>query len=312
MLRPLLAFGLAAVMCGSAIAQDQAAKAERPVLRLWEGPAPLAKGETEKDVPTLTIYQPAADQANGCAIVVCPGGGYGGLAIDHEGKQIGEWLSSIGITAFELHYRLAPYRHPVPLIDVQRAIRTVRSRAEEFNIDTNRVGILGFSAGGHLASTAATHFFDKSIEPQDDVDRESATPTFAILAYPVISLADGTTHGGSKKNLLGPDPDAELVKSLSNQNAVTEQTPPVFLFHTVEDKAVPVENSILFFEACRREKVPVEMHIFEHGRHGVGLAQDDPALSAWPKLCEHWMARHGFLENPKTEVRNPNQARSSE
>ncbi|MGC1276357.1 MAG: alpha/beta hydrolase [Planctomycetaceae bacterium] len=297
MLRPLLACGFAAILCGSAAAQDKpAAETDRPVLRLWEGDAPLANGETDKDVPTLTVYQPAAGKANGCAIVVCPGGGYGGLAIDHEGKQIGQWLSSIGVTAFELHYRLAPYRHPVPLIDVQRAIRTVRSRAGEYNIDTNRVGILGFSAGGHLASTAATHFLDQPIELEDDVDRQSAAPTFAILAYPVISLEDGTTHGGSKKNLLGPDPDADLVTSLSNQNAVTEQTPPVFLFHTVEDKAVPVENSILFFEACRREKVPVEMHIFEHGRHGVGLAQDDPVLSEWPKLCERWMQRHGWLD----------------
>ena len=311
MTRLLPAFFVAAMLSEFATAQDQPTvnraperSLERPVLRLWEGQPPLAGGDGEKDIPTLTVYRPAPEKANGCAIVICPGGGYGGLAIDHEGKQIGEWLSSLGVTAFELHYRLSPYRHPVPLIDVQRAVRTVRSLAPEYEIDTNRVGILGFSAGGHLASTAATHFLDKPIEPADGVDAESARPDFAILCYPVITLHDGTTHAGSKKNLLGPEPDPKLVESLSNQNAVTGQTPPVFLFHTVEDKAVPVENSLLFFEACRREQVPVEMHIFEHGRHGVGLAQDDPVLSEWPGLCERWMRRHGFLEKSNLEIRS--------
>ena len=293
MTRSLVACGFVALFAGTGMAED-------PVVSpLWEGPAPMARGEGELDVPTLTIYRPDPDKANGCAIVVCPGGGYGGLAIDHEGRQIGAWLNSLGITAFELHYRLAPYRHPVPLIDVQRAIRTVRARSGEFGIDPNRVGIIGFSAGGHLASTAATHFNDQPVEPADDIDRQSARPDFAILCYPVISFDDATTHGGSKRNLLGEDPDPALVKSLSNQNAVTKETPPVFLFHTVEDKAVPVENSLLFFAACRREGVPVAMHIFEHGRHGVGLAQSDPVLSAWPALCERWMQRHGWLEAKK-------------
>lgn len=273
------------------LAQDS----DQKVLRLWEGPAPLANGEGEKDTPTLTVYFPAEGQANGGAIIVCPGGGYGGLATDHEGKQIGEWLSSIGITAFELHYRLAPYRHPVPMIDVQRAIRTVRSKAKDFEIDPQRIGILGFSAGGHLASTAATHFNDRPIEPADEIDRASARPDFAILAYPVISMDDAITHAGSKRNLLGPEPDPALVSSLSNDKAVTKETPPTFLFHTYDDTVVKAENSVLFYLACRRAGVPSELHIFEPGRHGVGLAQADPMLSVWPVLCERWIQLHGFL-----------------
>ncbi|HEX6987001.1 MAG TPA: alpha/beta hydrolase [Planctomycetaceae bacterium] len=292
MTRSFLACGLAALMSGVAFAQE----AERPVIRLWDGPAPLAKGESEKDVPTLTVYRPAADKANGCAMVICPGGGYGSLAVDHEGKQVGEWLSSLGVTAFELHYRLAPYRHPVPLIDVQRAIRTVRAKADEFEIDPRRVGILGFSAGGHLASTAATHFDDRPVEPADAIDRQSARPDFAVLAYPVITFDDATTHAGSKRNLLGENPDPALVRSLSNENAVTKETPPVFLFHTAEDTAVPPENSLLFFAACRRAGVPAELHVFERGRHGVGLAQNDPVLAAWPRLCERWLRMHGWLD----------------
>lgn len=283
--------GIAMFGTHSVLAQE----ANRPVLRLWDGPAPLSKGESEKDVPTLTVYRPTAGQANGCAIVVCPGGGYGGLATDHEGKQVGEWLSSIGVTAFELHYRLSPYRHPVPMIDVQRAIRTVRSRASDFDIDPKRVGIFGFSAGGHLASTAATHFDDRPVEPADEIDRASARPDFAILAYPVISMEDATTHAGSKKNLLGENPDPALVASLSNDTAVTKETPPVFLFHTSEDAAVKAENSLLFYAACRRAGVPAELHIFEPGRHGVGLAQSDPVLAVWPVLCERWMNLHGWL-----------------
>jgi acetyl esterase/lipase len=293
-------FALAAGLCGTAFGQD----AQRPVLRLWDGPAPLAKGEREKDVPTLTVYRPQPDKANGAAFVVCPGGGYGGLAADHEGRQIGEWLSSLGVTAFELHYRLSPYRHPVPLIDVQRAIRTVRAKSGEYGVDPHRVGIFGFSAGGHLASTAATHFNDRPIEPADDIDRQSARPDFTVLAYPVITFDDAHTHKGSRKNLLGDDPDPALVQSLSNENAVTKETPPTFLFHTSEDTAVPPENSVLFYTACRKAGVPVEMHIFERGRHGVGLAQGDPVLSIWPRLCEGWLRSHGWLA-PATPEKRP-------
>lgn len=297
MTRSLLARSLATL----ALTLPAARGAE--VVRLWDGPAPLAQGETEKDVPTLTIHRPAAGKANGCAMVICPGGGYGGLAADHEGKQIGEWLSSLGVTAFELHYRLAPYRHPVPMIDVQRAIRTVRARAGDYGVDPKRVGIIGFSAGGHLASTAATHFGESPMEPADEIDRQNARPDFAVLAYPVITMDDAVTHGGSKKNLLGEKPDPALVRSLSNDQAVTGETPPVFLFHTAEDTAVVPENSLLFYAACRRAGVPAELHVFERGRHGVGLAQDDPVLSEWPSLCERWLKLHGWLEAEPTPSR---------
>lgn len=287
----ILAFGAAVVGALWALPSPGA-----EVVRLWEGAAPLAMGETEKDIPTLTIYRPEAGKGNGCAMVVCPGGGYGGLAKDHEGKQIGEWLSGLGVTAFELHYRLAPYKHPVPMIDVQRAIRTVRAKAGEYEIDPKRVGIIGFSAGGHLASTAATHFGEMvEVEIMDEVDKQSARPDFAVLCYPVISMEVGTTHGGSRKNLLGENPDPKLVEHMSNDRAVTKETPPVFLFHTAEDAAVLPENSILFFAACRKAGVPVEMHVFEKGRHGVGLAQDDPVLKEWPGLCERWMRSKGWL-----------------
>lgn len=287
--------GLMTLLGGPAFAQN----APRITFPLWDGPAPLAAGESEKDIPTLTVYLPDEATANGCAMVICPGGGYGGLAADHEGRQIGEWLSSIGVTAFELHYRLAPYRHPVPMIDVQRAIRTVRHRADEYKIDSQRVGIIGFSAGGHLASTAATHFEDQPIKPASDIDRLSARPDFAVLAYPVITFDDSHTHGGSKRNLLGENPDPALVAALSNDTAVTKQTPPTFLFHTAADTAVPVENSLLFFAACRKTGVPAELHVFETGRHGVGLAQDDPVLAEWPRLCERWLKMHGFFEAQK-------------
>lgn len=291
MARSLVMFGVATALCGASLARGG------EVIRLWDGPAPLAMGETEKDIPTLTVYRPQDGKGNGCAIVVCPGGGYGGLAVDHEGKQIGEWLSSLDVTAFELHYRLAPYRHPVPMTDVQRAIRTVRARAGEYGVDADRVGILGFSAGGHLASTAATHFNERAVEAVDEVDRQSARPDFVVLCYPVISMEDGTTHAGSKKNLLGENPDPKLVAQMSNDRAVTKETPPAFLFHTAEDAAVLSENSVLFFAACRKAGVPVEMHIFERGRHGVGLAQTDPVLAEWPGLCERWLAMHGWLSD---------------
>jgi acetyl esterase/lipase len=294
-MRLLIVAGLAILVSSPAYAQSEA----RSMIRLWDGPAPMAKGETEKDIPTLTIYQPASGKANGCAVVICPGGGYGGLAADHEGKQIGEWMSSLGVTAFELHYRLSPYRHPVPMMDVQRALRTVRARASEYKIDPQRIGIIGFSAGGHLASTAATHFNERAIEPSDEIDQASARPDFAVLAYPVITFDDAHTHGGSKKNLLGENPDARLVTSLSNDLAVTKDTPPTFLFHTAADNAVPVENSLLFFAACRRAGVPSELHVFETGRHGVGLAQTDPVLSEWPHLCERWLKMHGFFDTRK-------------
>ena len=229
-------------------------------------------------------------------MVVCPGGGYGHLAVDHEGDQIARWLNSFGVAAFVLKYRLAPrYRHPAPLQDAQRAIRTVRHRARELNLAPDRIGIWGFSAGGHLASTAGTHFDAGNAAAADPIDRQSSRPDFLILAYPVISFTTEYTHRGSLRNLLGDNPDPKLVESLSNEKQVTAQTPPTFLFHTNEDKGVPSENSVLFYLALRKAGVPAEMHIYERGPHGVGLAPLDRALASWPDRLAEWFQTRGLL-----------------
>jgi acetyl esterase/lipase len=273
------------------------AHGDRPFLLLYPDGAPGAVGTEAVDKPKITLYPAPASRANGAAVVVCPGGGYGVVAADHEGRQVAEWLNSFGVSAFVLQYRLGPrYRHPAPLHDAQRAIRMVRSRASEWKVDPSRVGILGFSAGGHLSSTAATHFDDGQAGAKDAIERQSSRPDFAVLLYPVISLVDPVAHAGSRRNLLGEDPDPALVERLSNEKQVTPRTPPTFLFHTADDPGVPVANSVLFFDALGKAGVPAELHVFAHGRHGVGLAPDDPALSQWPKLCELWMKGRGLLD----------------
>jgi acetyl esterase/lipase len=202
----------------------------------------------------------------------------------------------MNITAFVLKYRLGPrYHHPVELGDAQRAIRTVRARAREFGVTPDRIGIMGFSAGGHLASTAGTHYDDGNPNAPDPIDRVSSKPDFLILCYAVVSFDPAITHAGSVRNLLGADPDPKLIENLSNDLQVTAQTPPAFLFATANDPTVPVENSIRFFQAMRKAKVPVELHIFENGPHGVGMALGDPALSQWTPLLESWLRNRGLL-----------------
>lgn len=256
---------------------------------LWPNGVPGTLGDTEADKPAIAIYAAVTPAPTRPAVVVCPGGAYAALAVDHEGKQVAEWLNARGIAAFVLKYRLGPrYHHPSMLNDVQQAIRTVRSRASELSVAPDRIGVWGFSAGGHLASSAATHF--------EAVEGVSSRPDFAILAYPVITLTDEAfVHKGSRKNLLGDTPDPKLVQLMSSELQVTPQTPPVFLFHTTGDTAVPPENSILFYLALRKAGVPAEMHIFEKGRHGLGLAQSDPALKLWPLLLENWFRTRGIL-----------------
>jgi acetyl esterase/lipase len=252
-------------------------------------------GNEEADRPSLTVYLPPAEKANGTAVVVCPGGGYQFLAVDHEGKQPAEWLNKHGIAAFVLRYRIAPrYHHPAPMQDVQRAIRMVRSRAAEWHLDPKRIGVWGFSAGGHLASTAATHFHEEG-PASDDVDRASCRPDFAILCYPVITLEPPYAHMGSRYNLLGKDADPKLVEGLCNDRRVTKDTPPTFLFHTDEDRGVPPENSVLFYLALRKVGVPAELHVYEKGAHGVGLAPRDPVLSSWPDRLADWLKVRGLL-----------------
>ena len=291
---PSLFVAFAAVLCCAATAAAQVAAPD--TVLLWPAGAPGALGETDADQPSLTIYLPPPEQATGTAVVVCPGGGYGHLAMDHEGRQVARWLNGHGVAAFVLKYRLGPrYRHPVMLQDVQRALRYVRAEAGRFGVEPGRIGVWGFSAGGHLASTAATHFDAGDPQAADPLDRPSSRPDFAILAYPVITMDTAFTHAGSRRNLLGETPDPALVTLLSNERQVTPETPPTFLFHTSDDGAVPVENSIRFYEALRTSGVPAELHVYEHGRHGVGLAFYDPILSTWPDRLADWLGFHGWL-----------------
>jgi len=275
------------------------AHGDREFHLLWPDGAPGALGTEAVDKPKITVYVAPADRATGAAVLVCPGGGYRIVAADHEGKQVALWLNSLGVSAFVLQYRLGErYRHPAPLQDAQRALRVVRARAREWGVDPRRLGILGFSAGGHLASTAATHFDDGRPDAADPVERESSRPDFAVLCYAVISMVDPVTHAGSRQNLLGDPADPALVELLSNERQVTARTPPTFLWHTADDTAVPVANALLFFEALHRAGVPAELHVFPHGRHGLGLAPGDPVVSQWPALCARWMEGLGLLKRP--------------
>jgi len=264
---------------------------------LWPNGAPGAKGEAPDDKPTLTICLPDPAKATGTAVVICPGGGYGGVAMNHEGHQVAEWFNSLGVAGFIVDYRHRKkgYGHPAPLDDAQRAIRTVRARAEEFRIKPDQIGVMGFSAGGHLASTAGTHFDKGDASATDPIQRVSCRPAFMILCYPVIVFDAPYTHRGSQINLIGADADPKLVASLSNEKQVTSETPPTFLFHTDEDTGVPSENSVDFYLALRRAKVPAEMHIFQVGRHGLGLALQVPGTAMWSKCCEEWFRNRGLL-----------------
>ena len=264
---------------------------------LWPGKAPGQKGDTPRDIPTLTPFWAA--KPTGAAIVICPGGGYGGLA-PHEGKGYSDWLTTKGIHCFVLKYRLgsAGYRHPVMLQDVSRAIRTVRFRAKDWKIDPQRIGVMGSSAGGHLTSTIVAHFDAGDVDAEDLIDRVSSRPDAAILCYPVISLGK-FTHKGSKRNLLGANPSPELVKLLSNELQVRRDAPPCFIWHTWEDKAVPVENSLLFASALRRQGVRVDLHVYEAGRHGLGLGgkRAEGKLHPWTNDLVYWLKQRKFLNN---------------
>jgi acetyl esterase/lipase len=284
--------------CTLVFATASAFAAEPQVELLWPNGAPLAKGTTDNDKPTVTVYRPADEKANGAGIIICPGGGYGHLAVGHEGRDIAEWMNSFGVTAFVLKYRHrnTGYGHPAPMLDAQRAIRFARAGAERFRLDRGKIGIIGFSAGGHLASTVGTRFDDGDADAADAIDRAGCRPDFMILVYPVIALATDYAHGGSKKNLLGDKPDPQLVASLSNETQVTEKTPPTFLMHTGGDTAVPPENSVLFYMALRKARVPAELHIYEKGGHGYGLAPKDPVLASWPARCEDWLSGRGVIK----------------
>jgi acetyl esterase/lipase len=277
-----------------ALACLAAAQTPKETVLLWPDGAPGAQGSADEDKPSLAVWRATGPNHTATAVIVCPGGSYAHLAMDHEGTQIAAWLNNLGIDAYILKYRLGPkYHYPIELWDAQRAIRYVRLHAAEFGIRADRIGIWGFSAGGHLASTVATHFPGPDTQA-DPIDRQSARPDFAILSYPVITMLEPYVHLGSRRNLLGEKPDPALIQLLSNELQVTTQTPPTFLFHTTEDQVVPVENSIFFYLALRKAGVPVEMHIYQKGQHGVGLAAADPILRTWPDHLAAWLQLQGF------------------
>jgi acetyl esterase/lipase len=273
--------------------------AEPQTILLWENGAPEALGQGDDDKPSITVYRPWGPQLSGTSVIVAPGGGYGFLAANHEGRQVANWFNAMGVTAFVLKYRLGPrYHHPIELGDAQRAIRLVRSRAKEFDVLPDRIGMMGFSAGGHLASTAATRFDVGNSAATDPIDRASSRPDFVILGYPVVTFEPPYNHVGSVKNLLGENPDPKLVQELSNELHVTPQTPPTFLFSTSEDAVVPAENSVNFYLALHKAGVPAEIHVFETGPHGVGLDLADPTLAEWPVLLANWLRARGLLTKP--------------
>jgi acetyl esterase/lipase len=267
---------------------------------LWPGAAPGALGQQDKDIPTLTPYLPDPAKATGAAIVICPGGGYGGLA-NHEGEHYARWLNESGIAGFVLKYRLgsAGYRHPVMLQDAARAVRTVRGRAGDWKLDPKRIGIMGSSAGGHLASTLLTHFDAGKPDASDPIERASSRPDLGILCYPVITLVGPFAHAGSRRNLLGTNPPPELVRELSNDLQVTKDTPPCFLWHTDADSGVPVENSLQFAAALRKEGVPFDLHVYQKGPHGLGLGTRDwnpEKRHPWTGDCVFWLTAQGFAK----------------
>jgi len=266
---------------------------------LWDGDAPGALGKSAKDIPTLTPFFPSLDKATGAAIVICRGGGYAHLA-DHEGTGYAQWLNDNGIAAFVLKYRLGSdgYRHPAMLQDASRAIRLVRANAANWQLDPKRIGIIGSSAGGHLASTLLTHFDAGDSNATNVVERQSSRPDVGILCYAVITLGE-FAHQGSKNNLLGTNASPELVRELSNELHVTKETPPCFLWHTFEDKTVPVENTLQFAGALRKAGVPFDLHIYQKGGHGLGLGSKeyDPAKQLpWTHDCIYWLKAQGFVK----------------
>jgi acetyl esterase/lipase len=287
---------LAVLFLLQAAVSQGAQNREPKTILIWPDGAPGALGNEDLDQPTLTLYPAESEINTGSAVVICPGGGYAMVAMDHEGHQIARWFNSIGVSAFVLRYRLGMrYHHPAPLQDVQQAIRYVRVSADDWGVDPDRIGVMGFSAGGHLASSAGTHFGDGDPAAPEPIARISCRPDFMILVYPVISFTTSYTHQGSKRHLLGEDPDPALVESLSNELQVTAATPPTFLIHADDDRGVPPENSILFYLALKKAGVPAELHVYRNGGHGFGLASQDAMLNSWSGQLRNWLLGMGLL-----------------
>ena len=274
-------------------------------VRLWPGDAPEAKGKACEDIPTLTIMRPRKGAENGSAVVVLPGGAYVGLAADLEGREIADWFTARGFRAFILSYRLSSngYLLPVPLLDARRAVQLVRARARDYQVDPNRIVVIGFSAGGHLAALAGTQFVPGNPEAEDPIDRASSRPDFLVLGYPWIgAISSDTSHLSYCKLFNVMDRCEELRLAYSPDLFVTKDTPPTFLYHTFTDQTVPVEQGLRFYEALIKAGVPSEMHIFANGGHGSGLGKGDASLDQWPGLLETWLRGHGLLMVNKPAV----------
>jgi acetyl esterase/lipase len=274
---------------------EQPAGIPQPVY-LWPNGVPHALGQGEADRPRLYPFLPEK-RSTSTAVLVIPGGGYEHVAIGHEGVQIASWLNAQGIPAFVLDYRVAPYHYPAPIEDGERAMQLIRAHAAEYGIDPNRLGVWGFSAGGHLASTLGTHCDADAVKTKagDAADSESCRPDFEVLAYPVVSMTLPEAHAGSRMALLGPVVDPTLEHRYSNQFAVNAQTPPTFLFATTNDPTVPVENSLDFYRALERAHVPAELHIYDYSNHGCGLCGSITPLSTWPTLLRNWLVQRGWI-----------------
>lgn len=280
-----------APQAGAVTSGAAAAPAPMP---LWPNGAPGALGTAEDDIPTLTAYIPASNPTK-TAVVVAPGGGYTHLSMVKEGSDVAQWLNAHGVAAFVLKYRLGmKYHSPIELGDAQRAIRTVRANAEKYGIAPDHIGMWGFSAGGHLTATAGTLYEAGNPAATDPIEQQSSRPDFLILAYPVITMLDPYVHKGSRLYLLGEAPTQAQEEAMSPELHVTAQTPPTFLFATTDDHTVPVMNSVMFYSALVKAGVPVEMHLFQHGSHGSGLATANPQLSVWPDLLMKWMRERGY------------------
>jgi acetyl esterase/lipase len=288
-----LFFAIASLSLPAPLSADSPKSFELP---LWEKGAPGSIGNEAKDIPLAKVRLPSSDKPTG-ALIICPGGGYGNLAMGHEGQEIAEWANEMGLAAIICDYRHRGkgYGHPAPLQDAQRAIRLVRTNAKQWNVDPARVGIMGFSAGGHLVSTVLTRFDFGDPNNADPIEHASSRPDYGILAYPVILFGQPGTHKGSEKNLLGESPDPKLVESFQSDLNVTKDTPPTFLFHTLEDKGVVPQNSVAFFAAMLRNGVSGELHVFEKGSHGKGLAKTIQGTSEWPNVCRRWLEGKQFV-----------------
>lgn len=278
------------------------------VIPIWPEGVPGARRTGERRVvdgrvynvqdPTLTFVAPEVGRATGTAVIICPGGGYARLSIVNEAAGVAAGLHALGVATFVLEYRLADYGHPAPLQDILRAVRFVRSKATEFGVRPDRIGVMGASAGGHVAATAATLYDAPEGRTGAALDTTSARPDFVALLYPVITMRDPFAHRDSRTNLLGASPPESLVARMSLETQVTANTPPVFLVHTAEDKTVPLENSVLFYQALRRAGVPAELHLYERGAHGFGMTQGLGPTSQWFQRFAEWMRAHGWLDPP--------------